>query len=166
MEEYGYIRTGTHPDAEPACTPYARGLFIVLKRNFRHEEVTDEEYMKINLHAQQELASLSPVFEKVQKHWSTLPHTPARQLDNMVVTASEIEDAEEDAQEWIKSFTSVEGLVYIFSIEREINLQTGETFRPLPVTAISFGMGGMSIMSGKDDDLYMKYRVYFAYAEK
>ena len=166
MEENGYLRTGARADAEPACTPYARGLFMILKRNHRHEEITDEEYMKINLHAQKELAALSPVFEKAQKHWTTLPHTPARQLDNMVVIASDLADADENVQEWIDSFASVEGLVYIFSIEREIDLHTGETFRPMPVSAVSFGMGGMSFMGGKDDDQYMKYRVYFAYAEK
>ena len=165
MADYEYIRTGTQPDREPACTPYARGLYVITKRNARHEKVTEEDYIKINLHAQKELSALSPVFAQAQAFWSRLPHTQDRQMDNLCSKAARISSDNPNVKNWIGSFASRPGLVYIFSIEREIDLDTGGTFKPIPVVGITFGQG-FSYISDRFDEQYLKYRMYFAYAEK
>ncbi len=163
MQDFEYLRTGTEPDREPACTPYARGLYLAVQRNAQHEEITDDEFLRINLHAQKELSALSSVFAKAQKHWSELPHTPARQMDNLWVQVSWLAGKIKEAQDWIESFRTRPGLVYIFSVEREIDISTGRSWLPPGVVEMHFGFGP------RDETLYkdkIRYRMYFAYAEK
>ena len=165
MEKYDFIRTGTQPDREPAGTPFARGMFLVIQANSKHGELTDDELMKINLHAQKELCDLSPVYQKAQKHWSDLPHTPARQMNNMMGVTEKLTDGHGQAQEWIDSFASQPGLVYIFCIDREIDLRSGKSRKPFPVVGFSFGRG-FDFLDDIDDQYCIKYRIYYAYAEE
>lgn len=163
MQDFEYIRTGTEPDREPACTPYARGLYLLVQRNAQHGEITDEEFIRFNLHAQKELSALSPVFAKAQKYWSELPHTPARQMDSLWSQTSFLAGEDKKAQQWIESYKTRTGLVYIFSVEREIDISTGKSWLPPGVVEITFGLGPV------DEELYkdkFRYRMYFAYAEE
>ena len=163
MQDFEYIRTGTEPEREPACTPYARGIYIVIQENAQHGEITEDEFLRINLHAQGELSALSPAFAKAQKYWTELPHTPARQMDNLFTETSWLAGENRNAREWIESFRTRPGLVYIFGIEREIDVSTGKSWLPQGVVEIHFGFGP------RDETLYkdkIRYRMYFAYAEK
>ena len=163
MQDFEYFRTGTEPDREPACTPYARGIYIVIQKNAQHKEITEDEFMRINLHAQKELSYASPLFAKAQKYWSELPHTPARQMDNLWTQTSWLAGENQKAQEWIESFRTREGLVYIFSVEREIDVSTGRSWLPPGVMEIHLGLEPV------DETLYkdrFRYRMYFAYAER
>ena len=163
MQDYDYIRTGTEPDREPACTPYARSIYLILQKNALHGEITEEEFIRINLHAQKELSALSPVFTKAQKYWSELPHTPARQMESRWMQTSFLAGETRKAREWIDSFSTRTGLVYIFGVEREIDISTGESWLPPGVVEITFGLEPI------DEERYknkFRYRMYFAYAEK
>ena len=167
MGEIGYIKTGTASGQEPAFSPVARAVFMVLEENKDHE-MTDDDFMAINLHAQKELRAESSEFGKAQDCWSNLPKTPERQLKTPLSGRySPVPKIEEDtvAQEWITEFRDYDGLVYIFSVTRKIDLRTGETFKPIPVVGFSFS-GGFDFMDDIGRKDCVRYRMYYAYAEK
>ena len=167
MEELKYVKTGTNADREPTFQPIARSLFMVLEENKKHE-MKEEEFLTINLHAQKELCAQSSEFEKAQDHWSNLPKTPKRHLDNSLSNRyNEVPKIEEDtiAQEWMDEFKTYEGLVYIFNVTREIDLTTGETRKPFPVVGFSLG-GGLDFLDDIKDKDCVRYRLYYAFAEK
>lgn len=167
MSEISYIKTGTASGQEPTFSPIARTIFMVMEENANHE-MTDDDFMSINMHAQKELRSESSEFGKAQDCWSNLPKTPERQLTTSLSGRySLVSKIEEDtvAQEWISEFKDYEGLVYIFSVTRKIDLRTGETFKPIPVIGFSTSRGFdfMDDIGSKD---CVRYKMYYAFAER
>ena len=163
MSSYDYLRTGKKSDQEPTFRPFARGMFMLYRNNPEHEP-EDDDYIKMNLLAQKELSALSPDFARAQQHWSTLPHTPARQLENRFYSADSIDGDIDEERKWIDYYASMDSLVSIFSIELEIDLRTGEKRKPFPVIGFSFGRG-IETMDDMFDKHCIKYRIRFAYAE-
>ena len=167
MSENSFIKTGTASGQEPVFSPVARTLFLVLEENPNHA-LTDDDFMAINMHAQKELRTESREFGMAQDCWADLPKTPARQLKNSLSgrysLVSRIED-DTVAQEWIDEFKDYEGLVYIFSVSRKIDLRTGETFKPIPVVGFSFSRG-FDFMDDIGSENCFRYKMYYAYAEK
>lgn len=164
MDGSDMIRTGREAEKELSCRPYARGLLMVLQENKEHE-LTDDDLMKINLHAQKVLAAGNPEFAKAQKHWTTLPHTPARQMNNGFLEVKSLGKRYSAEQEWIDQYANQEGLVYIFCVEEEIDLRTGETRRRMPVIGFSLSRG-IETLDDMKDKYCISYRLYFAFAEK
>ena len=158
------ICTGRENGRKPVFRPYARGMFMVIQENREHE-VTEDDMMKINLHAQKVLSAQSPEFATAQKHWTTLSHTPARQMDNRLFPVTRLGGRTDTEQEWIDQYASQEGIVYIFQVESEIDLRSGETRKRMPVIGFSFSRG-IETLDDMDDKYCIRYRVYFAYAEK
>ena len=165
MKDSEMIRTGKQAGREPAGTPYARGMFLMVKRNPKHPDITDEEMKQMNLLAQKVLASQSELFAKAQKHWTELPHTPARQMENSLYEGDRLDPDGKTEQEWISLYAEKPGLVYIFRIELEIDVRTGEERKPFPVVGFS-PMRGFDFMDDLIDEDCIKYRLCFAYAEK
>lgn len=167
MSEYSYIKTGTASEQEPTFSPFARDIFMVIEENKNHD-MTADDFMAINMHAQKELRSLSTGFGKAQDCWANLPKTDERHLSvSLSGRYSPVSKIEEDtvAQEWIGEYKDYEGLVYIFSVTRKIDLRTGETFKPIPVIGFSMSRGFdfMDDIGSKD---CIRYRMYYAFAEK
>ncbi len=166
MSENSYIKTGTASDREPAFSPVARAIFLVLEENPKHE-LTGDDFMAINLHAQQELRTESSEYGQAQDVWSNLAKTPERQLANPLSGRySLVERIEDDtvAREWIDGFRDYEGLVYIFSVTRTIDLRTGKTFRPIPVVGLN-PLRGFDFLDDIGREDCFRYRMYYAYAE-
>ena len=161
MSEGTCIRTGKSADREPSFRPKARGMLLLTKKNPKHE-LTDDDYMTINLHAQKELCALSPDYEKAQKHWSTLPRTPARQLENGGAELDDLSDVSV-AKDWLSQFDDYPGLIYIFDIEREVDLRSGTTRTPFPV--VGFSLTGFHFLDDLDDPYCIRYRIWYIYAE-
>ena len=162
MAEYNFIKTGKDAERKPKFRPNARGLFMVLEDNPACE-LSEDDYMKINLHAQKELCNLSKEFEKALKHWTRLPKTPKRQLGGLVTTVARLDD-DCAAQEWIDGFKDYDGLVYAFDIEQEIDLQTGEKRTPFPVIGFS-PTRGFDFLDDLKDKHCAHYRLYFLFTE-
>lgn len=158
-----YETYGAKKDAEPVFRPKARGLFMVTKSR---EELTEDELIQVNMHAQSVLKEESDAFTRAQAWWSQLPKTPKRQKENLFITVSELDDANESVQEWIDGCNAYEGLVYIFSVERKLNLRTNETEREHDIPVVAFNMSfGFRTMEELIEDECVTYRMYFAYFE-
>ena len=164
MSELYFLKTGKRSENEPAFTPAARGLFFVLEDNPEKPELSEEEYLQLNLHAQKELRALSPEFEKAQKHWSELPKNQDRQLGGYFINVPRIEQ-DTTAEEWVHEFDGYDGLVYAFAITREIDFRTGDTWKPIPVVGFSF-MGGIDTLDDIGKEHRMRYRAYYVFTEK
>ena len=162
MAEKKMIRTGTDADREPQFHPFARGIFLVTKPN-PSRILSEEDYLAINLLAQKELCAASREFGQAQKHWSTLPNTEVRQLSNLGTEAEDLSHVPA-AEEWIRSFASLEGLVYIFQTEGEIDLRTRERRKPFPVIGFSLS-GGLDFLEDLKDRDCVQYRIFYAFAE-
>ena len=164
MSDLTFWKTGKASDREPACRPAARGLFLVLENNPKKEELTEDEYLAINLHAQKELCALSPEFEKAMKHWGGLPNNDDRQLGGFCVSLSRIEE-DTAAEDWIHEFDDYDGLIYVFTVTREIDFRTGKTWKPIPVFGFSLSRG-IETLDDVGKEHRMRYRMYYVFSEK
>lgn len=158
-----YEKYGTRKDAEPLLQPKARGLFLMSKSR---KELTEDELAQVNMHAQSILKEENEAFSRAQAWWSKLPKTPARQKDNLFVRVSELDDANGDVREWIDKCNEYEGLVYIFSVERKLNLRTNKTENGGNIPVMAFNISsGFRTMEDLIEDNCITYRMYFAYYE-
>ncbi len=164
MSDYVFRKTGKASGKAPACRPDARGMFMVLEDNPEKGELSEEEYMQINLHAQKELCAQSPEFEKAMKHWSGLPKNNDRQLGGFCTSVRRIEE-DTAAKEWIHEFDDYDGLIYVFAITREIDFSTGRTWKPIPVFGFSLS-GGIESLDDIGREHRMRYRMYYVFSEK
>jgi len=164
MSDYVFRKTGKASRKDPACRPSARGMFMVLEDNPEKNELSEEEYMQINLHAQQELCAQSPEFEKAMKHWSGLPKNNDRQLGGFCTSVRLIEE-DMAAEEWIHEFDDYDGLIYVFAITREFDFRTGQTWKPIPVIGFSLS-GGVESLDDIGREHRMRYRMYYVFSEK
>ena len=164
MQKLTFWKTGRKAEQEPEYKPAARGLYFVLEENPKKPELNEDEYMLLNLHAQKVLCSLSPEFEKAQKHWTTLPKNSDRQLGGYFVKVSKVE-RDGAAQEWIHEFDDYDGLVYVFAVTIDIDFATRDTWKPVPVVGISF-YGKIDTLDDLGMEHRMRYRAYFVFAEK
>lgn len=162
MADYHFLKTGNKADKEPKFRPVARGLFMLLKEN-PDCELTEDDYLKINLHAQEELCMQSLEFKKAQKNWTRLPKTPKRQLGGLFCEVKRLDD-DAAVTEWIDGFRNYQGLVYVFDIEGEIDLRTGKTRKPFPVVGFS-PTRGFDFLDDIDDKYCVSYRLYFLFTE-
>ena len=84
----------------------------------------------------------------------------------LFLTVSELDDANENVREWIEKCNAYEGLVYIFSVERKLNLLTNETERERNIPVVAFNISfGFRSMEELIEDECVTYRMYFAYYE-
>lgn len=164
MSDYTFWKTGKASGKDPACRPAARGMFMVLEDNPEKGELSDEEYLQINLHAQKELCAQSQEFEKAMKHWSSLPKNKDRQLGGLFTNVRRIEE-DTAAEEWIHTFDDFDGLIYIYGITREIDFRTGRTWKPIPVVGFSL-FGGIESLDDIGREHRMRYRLYYVFSEK
>ena len=164
MSDYTFWKTGKASGKDPACRPAARGMFMVLEDNPEKGELSDDEYLQINLHAQKELCAQSPEFEKAMKHWSALPKNKDRQLGGLFTNVRRIEE-DTAAEEWIHTFDDFDGLIYIFAITREIDFRSGRTWKPIPVFGFSLS-GGIESLDDLGREHRMRYRLYYVFSEK
>ncbi len=164
MSDYTFWKTGKASGKDPACRPAARGMFMVLEDNPEKGELSDDEYLQINLHAQKELCAQSPEFEKAMKHWSALPKNKDRQLGGLFTNVRRIEE-DTAAEEWIHTFDDFDGLIYIYGITREIDFRTGRTWKPIPVVGFSLS-GGIESLDDLGREHRMRYRLYYVFSEK
>lgn len=161
-----YKKYGAMKDKEPLFTPDARGLFIVTSAR---KEPDEDALIKVNLHAQSVLKEESEEYKRAQEWWSNLPKTPARQRENLGVYVPTLDATNEDVQAWIDDCDAFDGLVYIFVVERKLNLRTNSTQTHIPVTAFNFQNGffvGTRSLDDIEEDDCVNYRMYFAYFEK
>ncbi len=159
-----YEKYGALKDDEPLFQPNARGLFLVQKSR---KELTEDEFVQINMHAQSVLKAESNEFNRAQTWWSQLPKRPDRQKENLFIRVRELDEGNESAQEWIDRCNEYEGLVYIFSVERKLNLRTNETETGGSIPVVAFNMSfGFKTMDELIEDECVTYRMYFAYFEK
>ena len=164
MSDYTFWKTGKASEKEPAYKPAARGLFIVLEDNPKKKELNEDEFMMLNLHAQELLCAESPAFEKAQKHWSTLPKNNDRQLGGFMSEVSRVE-RDTAAEEWIHEFDDYDGLIYTFAVTDEIDFRTGKSWKPIPVVGFSMSRG-IETLDDVGKEHRMRYRIYFVFAEK
>lgn len=158
-----YEKYGAMKDAEPLFQPKARGLLMLLKIR---KELNDGELTQVHLHAQSVLKEESNAFRRAQAWWSQLPKTPDRQKENLFLRVRELDNASEDVQKWIDSCNRYEGLVYIFSVERKLNLLTNETESGGDIPVVAFNLSfGFRTMKDLVEDECVTYRMYFAYYE-
>lgn len=158
-----YEKYGAMKDADPLFQPKARGMFLVQKSR---KELTEDELLQVNMHAQSALKEESSAFSRAQAWWLQLPKTPERQKENLFLTVSELDDANENVREWIEKCNAYEGLVYIFSVERKLNLQTNETETGGDIPVVAFNMSfGFRTMEDIVEEECVTYRMYFAYFE-
>ena len=163
-------------DAKPLFQPNARGVFMVL--NSRKELDYDETF-QVNMHAQMALKAESAEYRRAQKWWSNLPKTPDRQKwsdlpktpdrqkDNLCLQVNNLDDANTAVQDWIDKCEAYEGLVYVFTVERKLNLRTNETQSEGHIPVMAFNASfGFRTMDDIIEDECVTYRMYFAYFEK
>lgn len=157
-----YEKHGALKDAEPLFTPDARGLFMVVKAT---EEPDEDTLLKIHMHAQSVLKEESEEYAKAQEWWSNLPKTPTRQMENLFVCTPALDAVDAEVQAWVDRCDEFEGLVYIFVVERKLNLVRNKTQEHIPVVAFSMQDGFRSLDDIEEEDC-VTYRMYFAYYEK
>lgn len=157
-----YTKHGTMKDMEPLFTPDARGMYIA---TVCPAPPTEEALAQINLHAQGELKAMSAEYKRAQEHWATLPHTPARQLSNLYAYVPELDASNGAAAEWRDGYENYDGLVYIFCVERRLNLKTNRVQNRIPVMEFN-SLTGSRPFDDHDEKDCVTYRAYFAYAEK
>ena len=159
-----YEKHGAMKDAKPLFQPNARGVFMVL--NSRKELDYDETF-QVNMHAQMALKAESAEYRRAQKWWSNLPKTPDRQKDNLCLQVNNLDDANTAVQDWIDKCEAYEGLVYVFTVERKLNLRTHETQSEGHIPVMAFNVSfGFRTMDDIIEDECVTYRMYFAYFEK
>ena len=164
MSDYTFWKTGKASGKDPAYRPDARGIFMVLEENPEKGSLSEEEYLKINLHAQELLRESSPGFAKAQQHWSELPKNADRQLGGFFSSVSRIAE-DTAAQDWIHGFDGYDGLVYVFAVTGEIDLRTGRTWEPIPVLGFSLA-GGIDTLDDIGREHRIRYRMYYVFTEK
>ena len=159
-----YEKHGAMKAVEPLFTPDARGMLMVVELKSKDDKLSDEQLAMINLHAQGELKAASDEYRRAQEWWSNLPKTPARQMDNGYFTLSSFDVGKAQIEAWQAQYDEKDGLVYIFGVERKLNLRTGTTQRHIPVMV--FSGGGFETLDSIEEKDCVNYRLYFAYYEK
>ena len=158
-----YEKYGAMKDADPLFQPKARGLLMATKSR---KALTEDELLQVNMHAQSVLKEESSAFTSAQAWWSNLPKTPDRQKENVYFRVIELDDANGNVREWIEKCNEYEGLVYIFSVERKLNLRTNETESGGDIPVMAFNMSdGFRTMDDIIEDECVTYCMYFAYYE-
>ena len=151
-------------DAEPKFQPNARGVFMVLKSR---KELDYDQTFQVNMHSQMVLKEESVEYRRAQGWWNRLPRTPDRQKDNLFLQVKNLDDANKAVQDWIDKYEDYDGLVYIFCVERKLNLQSNETQRESHIPVMAFNASfGFRTMDDIIEDECVTYRMYFAYFEK
>ena len=151
-------------DAEPKFQPNARGVFMVLKSR---KELDYDQTFQVNMHSQMVLKEESVEYRRAQGWWNRLPRTPDRQKDNLFLQVKNLDDANKAVQDWIDKYEDYDGLVYIFCVERKLNLRTNETERESHIPVMAFNASfGFRTMDDIIEDECVTYRMYFAYFEK
>ena len=106
-------------------------------------------------------------YRRAQGWWNGLPRTPDRQKDNLFLQVKNLDDANRVVQDWIDKYEDYDGLVYIFCVERKLNLRTNETQRESHIPVMAFNASfGFRTMDDIIEDECVTYRMYFAYFEK
>ena len=159
-----YEKHGAMKDIKPLFQPNARGVFMLLKSR---RELDYDETFQVNMHAQMVLKAESVEYRRAQKWWSDLPKTPDRQKDNLCLQVNNLDDANTAVQDWIDKCEDYRGLVYIFTVERKLNLRTNETQSEGHIPVMAFNASfGFRTMDDIIEDECVTYRMYFAYFEK
>lgn len=159
-----YEKHGAMKDAEPLFQPNARGVFMVLKSR---KDLDYDQTFQVNMHSQMVLKAESAEYRRAQGWWNRLPKTPDRQKDNLFLQVKNLDDANRAVKDWIDKYEDYDGLVYIFCVERKLNLRTNETQSEghIPVMAFNASFGFRTLDDIIEDEC-VTYRMYFAYFEK
>ena len=159
-----YEKHGAMKDAEPKFQPNARGVFMVLKSR---KNLDYDQTFQVNMHSQMVLKAESVEYRRAQGWWNRLPRTPDRQKDNLFLQVKNLDDANPAVQDWIDKYEDYDGLVYIFCVERKLNLRTNETERESHIPVMAFNASfGFRTMDDIIEDECVTYRMYFAFFEK
>lgn len=159
-----YEKHGAMKDAEPKFQPNARGVFMVLKSR---KDLDYDQTFQVNMHSQMVLKAESAEYRRAQGWWNRLPRTPDRQKDNLFLQVKNLDDANRAVKDWIDKYEDYDGLVYIFCVERKLNLRTNETQSEGHIPVMAFNASfGFRTMDDIIEDECVTYRMYFAYFEK
>lgn len=159
-----YEKHGAMKDAEPLFQPNARGVFMVLKSR---KDLDYDQTFQVNMHSQMVLKAESAEYRRAQGWWNRLPKTPDRQKDNLFLQVKNLDDANRAVKDWIDKYEDYDGLVYIFCVERKLNLRTNETQSEGHIPVMAFNASfGFRTMDDIIEDECVTYRMYFAYFEK
>ena len=159
-----YEKHGAMKDVKPLFQPNARGAFMVLKSR---KDLSYDQTFQVNMHSQMFLRAESMEYRRAQGWWNRLPRTPDRQKDNLFLQVKNLDDANPAVQNWIDKYEDYDGLVYIFCVERKLNLRTNETERESHIPVMAFNASfGFRTMDDIIEDECVTYRMYFAFFEK